>query len=882
MPETFLVVDGNSLVHRAFHALPRLTNSRGVMTNAAYGFTTMLLKALKEVAPALVAVAFDRGQPHRRLAAYEDYKGHRPPMAEGLAPQFALVEEILAALRVTTFGREGYEADDIIATLVKKAEERGLESFILTGDRDALQLISPLTRVMMTRKGISEVDIFDLRRLAEEYHLTPGQIPDLKGLMGDASDNIPGIPGIGEKTATQLLQQFGSLEAALEHAGEAPRQRTASLLREYAEQAALSKQLATVECDVPLDVDWEACRRREADYASLRSIFEELEFSSLLRNIEELQGARPQPPPAAGTAGFSWGSLAGKEELEDYLGQMTLAGRGAVVLVESGAGSVALGLAAPELEPAGLAVLPADLPAVAGRLIEVLGRAGIELYTHDVKDLVVRLARVGVDEAGLFSGDTLLAAYLTDPGGNNYDLSRLAGEHLGKRYKLPDDPVGEAAGRAHLIVEMGWLVEEKLAQAGMEELYRQVELPLSRVLARMELAGVAVDLEKLEAIGEELGRGMESIAGEIYTLAGETFNLNSPRKLSHILFEKLGLPAGKKTKTGLSTSAEVLEELAAEYPIAAKILDYRMLMKLKSTYIDGLKPLVNPKTGRLHTTFHQTVTATGRLSSAEPNLQNIPVRLELGRRIRQAFVPGEPGWVMLAADYSQIELRILAHITGDESLRQAFLDGEDIHARTAAEVFGVAPAEVTPEMRRRAKAVNFGIVYGITDFGLAQGLRISRSEAGEYIQKYFQRYPGVAAWVQDIVRQARENGYVTTLLGRRRYLRELFSSNYSTRKFGERTAMNTPIQGSAADLIKVAMVDIDAAMRQRGWRSHLLLQVHDELIFETPPEELPALARLARERMETAIALSVPLRVDLKYGPTWYDLQSLELETSHA
>lgn len=883
MAEEFLVVDGNSLVHRAFHALPILANVQGTITNAVYGFTVMLFKVLGEQKPAYAAVAFDKGKPVFRAQRYPDYKGQRPEISPQLAPQFDLVKRILAALRVPIFELEGFEADDLLGTLVCRAGKEGLDSLILTGDRDALQLLAPRVKVLLTRKGISQMEIYDMTRLLAEYDLAPEKMADLKGLMGDKSDNIPGVPGIGEKTALDLLHRFGSLENVLAHLDEVPRKKTAELLAAYADQARLSRELATIDCQVPLDVDWPACRLGEPDYPALLEIFRELGFVSLIPEVEARMGALgiESAGDERETEDSWWQALLNPEELRSLAAALA-AGDSQVAEVaifverDKCGRPLAVGLAFPGKLPAAME-LPSEIHPERGLsgLAPLLAAGDIALYWHDVKAAAVQLAGGGLAVRPP-AHDTMIAAYLLNPGNDRYSLPQIAAEHRGWNKPEVAGPAGMAAWGAEAVRETAPILEEKLRQSGMADLYHQVELPLALVLAEMELTGIGLDLAELEKIGVELAGGMETVAREVYELAGESFNLNSPKQLADILFGKLGLPPLKKTKTGYSTSAEVLEELALDHPIAAKILEYRTLMKLKSTYIDGLAPLVNPETGRLHTTFHQTVTATGRLSSSEPNLQNIPVRLELGRRIRRAFIP-RPGWVMLAADYSQIELRILAHMSGDENLIRAFREGEDIHTRTAAEVLGVAPQEVTPQMRRQAKAVNFGIVYGITDYGLGRDLGIPRGEAADFIASYFDRYPGVREYTRQVVAQAKEQGYVTTLLGRRRYLGELFSSSYPARKFGERMAMNTPIQGSAADLIKLAMVRLDRAMKEKGLAAKMLLQVHDELIFEVPPAEVATLAALARDYMETAMELTVPLKVDLMAGPNWYDLEDLTI-----
>ncbi|WP_258359614.1 DNA polymerase I [Moorella sulfitireducens (nom. illeg.)] len=871
-----LLVDGNSIIHRAFHALPPLQTSEGQQTNAVYGFATMLQKALDLVAPDYVIVAFDHSKVTFRHGLYGEYKGTRPETAPELRPQFALVKRLLAAWRLASCELEGYEADDLIGTLSHKGKGAGLEVLILTGDRDALQLVDDRVKVLLMRRGLSQVELLDREAIKKAYGLEAGQLIDVKALMGDASDNIPGVPGIGEKTAVQLVRQYGDLEGVLAHVHEMKGRKVAANLAAYADQARLSRELATIHCNLPVELELEACRRGKPDYQAVLDLYKELEFNSLVKDVlKAMQGedhgdanitvktlSLPQPRILAGLeelAGLA-GRLAGEQEVAVALALNNANYMEARVL--------AVGLAWEE----GMAALDTGgIPATGlAMALEPLLQAGP--IFHNAKEALVGMKEAGARVADP-GGDTMIAGYLLNPTASRHDLPELCLEHLDlalvEDASLPLNTARRAAAARLLHREL----VAKLQAAGMAELYRRVELPLTRVLGEMESDGVAVDLETLDLMGAELEGNIVALTEEIYRLAGEKFNINSSRQLGNILFEKLGLPPVKRTKTGFSTDAAVLEELAAKHPIAAKLVEYRQLTKLKSTYVDGLKPLVNPRTKSLHTTFNQTVTATGRLSSSEPNLQNIPVRLEVGRRLRRAFVPHGPGRFLLAADYSQIELRVLAHISGDAGMIAAFRRGEDIHTRTAAEVFGVPLREVTPLMRRSAKAVNFGIVYGISDFGLSRDLGISRSEAHEYIERYFQRYPGVRAYMEEVVARARQDGYVTTLLGRRRYLPELFSPNHTTRSFGERAAMNTPIQGSAADIIKIAMVKIFPLLEEQYPAARMVLQVHDELIFDVPEEDLPAVAALVKENMENTLELLVPLRVDLKYGPSWYDME---------
>ncbi|HHY32608.1 MAG TPA: DNA polymerase I [Firmicutes bacterium] len=963
-----VIIDGNSLANRAFYAIQAdLSTRTGERTNAVYGFANMLLRLLEEEKPDYLAVAFDRAAPTFRHLEFEGYKATRKGMPDELASQIPLIKELVEAFRVPVLEIDGYEADDIIGTVTRKAEEAGCESLIVTGDRDTLQLVSPLTRAVITRKGISEMETFDEAAVRERFGIAPGQVPDLKGLAGDASDNIPGVPGIGEKTAVKLIQTFGGVEEVLRNVDSVEPARARELIRNHAEQAQLSKRLAIIDRDVPIDFDLDACRLEEPDYARLADLFRRLEFRSLLRRLEARMGPGPgKPEPATPRSGTPpsrpsvppepvAGSLFGAEEVgpdvvrdearrgrppaapdEGVFGEPTVvtaeaSGRGARCAIvadldavrdlarELGAAKdftfdvVADGPHPMRAALVGVAFALPDgrafyvpfahsylgAPAVPERAaLDILGPVfeddAISKVCHDAKPKMIHLRRRGVKLEGLYF-DTMIGAYLVNPERKS-DLEHVIREQLGEDvYGV--DALYSAAGRGGLprtvaearaeavgdavceglarLPRLREVITKKLMDFGMQKLFCSVEMPLVTVLADMEMTGVAVDPERLRDLSRDMALRMAGLEREIYELAGEEFNINSPKQLGHILFEKLGLPAAKKTKTGYSTDAEVLEELSSHHRIAAKIVEYREIAKLKGTYADALASLINPETGRIHTTFNQTVTATGRLSSSDPNLQNIPIRKEEGRRIRAVFVPGKANSLILSADYSQIELRVLAHFSRDRALVESFRRDEDIHARTAASVFGVDIRDVTPEMRSRAKAVNFGIVYGISDFGLAKGLGISRKEAALFIDTYFRHYSGVKKYLDEVVEAARRDGYVTTLLNRRRYLPDLNSKNVPARKFAERTAMNTPIQGTAADIIKLAMVSVHRELGRRGLASKMILQVHDELVFEVPESEIEEVATLARRTMEEAVVLDVPLRADVKAGPNWLDLKAL-------
>ncbi len=856
--ERLVVIDGPSHLYRAYHAISYLSTSRGVPSHAVFGMSVMLWKLLREEQPDYVAVAWDAPGPTFRHEAFEAYKIQRPGMPDDLVRQIPHVKALFEALRIPLLEMAGYEADDILGTVVDRVRDLPVDVVLVTGDKDMLQLVGPRVRVLSANsKG--ERQLFDEALVREKWQVEPAQIPDLLGLMGDAVDNIPGVPGVGEKTAVKLIRQFGSVERLYQSlplvAG-----KLRELLAAHRKQALLSRELATVSTRVPLTLDLESLRCREPDRERLRGLWTELEFSTLLKQLL---------PPAVVVSREPVPILASPEALEGYLGGLPSAA--ALGLDWCGGGGppdpTLRGLAFfhPEVGPA-FFPLAEGFPPIGGCL--VIG--------HDLKLLLEWALLRGGHPFGF--DDTAVAAYLLNPARVSYALEELCLEAFGEGPPPPADPGDPAEVMAALAGERArWVwrywkhAHAQLEDTGLRPLYEDVECPLVPVLARMELTGIRVAPEGLEAFAKELERELDNLTREIHRLAGEPFNIGSPKQLAQILFEKLKLPPVKRTKTGYSTDADVLEQLALGHPLPQKILEHRTLAKLKSTYADTLPGLVHPATGRVHTSFNQLVTATGRLSSASPNLQNIPIRTELGRRIRQAFVP-EPGFRFLAADYSQIELRILAHLSGEEALVEAFSRGVDIHARTAALVFKVAPDAVTPEMRRVAKGIGFGIVYGISAFGLAQAAGVDQKAAQKYLDDYFARHPKVKAYLDGALAEGREKGYVTTLLGRRRYLPELNSSNPNARGMAERMAMNAPVQGSAADLIKIAMVRMAAALETRKLQSRMLLQVHDELLFEAPENELATLERLAREIMEGAMTLAVPLRVDIKTGLTWAEV----------
>lgn len=872
MPEKKLVLlDGNSLANRAFYALRLFSTSDGVYTNAVYGFLTMLYKLLEEEKPDYLVVAFDKGGGTFRNAQYPEYKATRKGAPEEFRPQLELLRQVLTALNVAWLRIDNYEADDILGTLSRQASDAGVATLIVTGDRDALQLVDGNVTTVLTKKGISEVVRYDPETLKAEYGLTPAQIIDLKGLMGDASDNIPGVPGVGEKTAQKLLAEYGSVEGVYAHLGEI-KGALKEKLAANAELAALSKQLATIVRDAPVNFTPDAMRLQEPNYAEAVALFKRLEFKSLLPKVTPKEGA----PEAAEVAAQDAVPVVMGVELTAQalaeLKQRVAAGEPLTVLASCPAPAGDPGRPVPALAALGLGdrvyLASGDRLREAGALIA----GSDQVIGHDLKPLYNWLYREGLEpEPPQF--DITLAAYLLDPGRTTYKL-----EDFARQYGLGELPEGDypaaMATRVSVLLRLKEAMAAALADQGLDRLFLEVEMPLMPLLAEMEAAGVGINQGTLAEMSVELQRRIEQSTSEIHQLAGMPFTIGSPKQLGEVLFEKLQLPHGKKTKTGAwSTDAEVLEELADQHEIVAKILDYRTLTKLKSTYVDALGALV-ARDGRIHTTFHQTVAETGRLSSKDPNLQNIPIRIEEGRRIRRAFVP-DAGNVLVAADYSQIELRVVAHYSGDPALREAFATGQDIHTRTAAIVHGVSMDEVTPDMRRQAKAVNFGLIYGQTDFGLARAVGMSRADARRFIETYFDKFAGVKQYMDEKKAEAREKGYVTTLEGRKRPLPEINHRIFTIRQNAERMAINTPIQGTAADMMKKAMIAVREAMRTAGLTARMILQVHDELVFECPGTEVEALTGLVRQEMQDAMRLDVPLTVDVKVGRNWYSVEKV-------
>lgn len=856
-----MAIDGNSLMHRAYYAIQGLSNKKGVPTNAIYGFTNVLLKLLQDYEPEYVGVAFDRKAPTFRHKEYKEYKETRQKTPEELIIQFDIVKELLKRMNIAIYEIDGYEADDILGTFARIAEENDLHALLVTGDRDALQLVSQNTHVLLirTRKGMSEVQIFDPEELKNAYGLTPEQIIDLKGLMGDSSDNIPGVPGVGEKTALKLLEQYSTLENILEHIDEISGKKLKENLTIYKEQAILSKKLATIIKDVPIDIKLEDCCYNIPRTEELRDLLEELEFKSIIKKLGFEDRIEAEAKPSSREKEII--SIKDLKDLEDMVDN--LASKPLLSMLVGDDFTIACTSNKLYRIPLRKDLISdgIDFGEALQYLQPILTNEKIRKIVYDGKTFMKTLEQYDVKVNGL-DFDVFVAAYLLDPVKNKYELAQLMYEYLGAEVSSVD--------AADLIL-LADVMKNKLKEYRMEKLYSEIEHPLIFVLKDMEETGFKVDKTILQELDVEFSKELKTLTQKIYDIAGEEFNINSPKQLGDILFEKLNLPVIKKTKTGYSTDVQVLEQLVDQHEIIEYIIEYRQVMKLKSTYIDGLMNMINTGDGRIHSNFNQTVTATGRISSTEPNLQNIPVRMEMGRQIRRVFVASDENHVLVDADYSQIELRVLAHISQDERFIDAFLQGQDIHRRTAAEIFGIPIEQVTPEQRSSAKAVNFGIVYGISDFGLAKNLGISRAKAKKYIDSYFSRYPGIKEYMDEIVKQGKEKGYVETLMGRRRNLPELASRNHNIRSFGERVAMNTPIQGTAADIIKKAMNDVYYGLKERGLRSKLILQVHDELIIDTYLPELEEVKTLVKDKMENAVKLDVPLVVDIGTGFSWYD-----------
>lgn len=887
MEKTIVIIDGNSLINRAYYAMrqPMITKD-GIYTQGIFGFLNMLTKIEKDYEPGYITVAFDLKAPTFRHLEYKEYKAGRKKMPPELAMQMPLLKEILRAMKIKILEMEGFEADDIIGTVARHAEEQGLEPLIITGDKDELQLATDKTRIIITRKGISQFETYDRQAMIDQYGFTPKQFIDFKGLMGDPSDNIPGIPGVGEKTAQKLILEYGSVENLLASTEKISSKKMREKIEDNAQLALMSLRLATINTNVPLELNFDEFRMEEPDYDKLIELYTKLEFNSFLKKLDKAAVKNAAAVPQINTDGIQRRILENPEEL------------------------AALKLTAPVF----LKVMGnhnhKDKPEVYGICIMLTNgnfyyidcekkgmlEAAISLFNqespgfagHDLKEDYYMLMRFGLTECNTFF-DTAVGQYVLESGRSNYDLKTLAYEYfhesledekefLGREgqvelFRNPAEEYSQYGLRwCAVVMNLMPLLEEKIKEENLEQVLYEVELPLIEVMAAMERDGVKVDKKELTDLGEIITAQVDVVTRRIYELAGEEFNINSPAQLGSILFEKLGLTAGKKTKRGYSTSAETLERIMDEHEIVPCILEYRTLTKLNSTYIEGLLPLID-REERIHAHFNQTVTATGRISCTEPNLQNIPIRQAFGRQLRKAFVPADEQHILIGADYSQIELRVLAHMADDPVLIEAFNNGEDIHRTTAANVLGVPPEKITLEERSRAKAVNFGVIYGMSAFGLSSELHITRKDADAYIKAYFEKHTAVKRFMDEQVRLCKEQGYVSTILGRKRYINEISASNYMVRQVGERLAMNSPIQGSAADIIKLAMIRVYRELKERGLKSRLILQVHDELIIDTCQEEQEVVRRLLVENMEKAIELKAHLTVDLNQGASWYDLK---------
>ena len=874
-----LIIDGNSILNRAYYGIRPLTAPDGTPTNAVYGFLNILLKHLDEESYDYLCVAFDVKEKTFRHKRYELYKAQRKPAPEDFLVQLPLMKEVLAAMNCMCMELPGYEADDIIGTVSKICDQSGVECNILTGDKDDLQLISDNTTVklVVTRMGRTTTTDYHPEQFREKYGIEPSEFIDVKALMGDASDNIPGVAGVGEKTAMSLIQNYKNIDYIYEHIDELEiKEGVRNKLKNDRDNAYLSYELATIDRNAPIDFDFSAAVRGGYNESELAALFTRLNFRSFISKLKL---------DKATEAAEATDTIEGIGKSADFKDLISAA---------SAAKKVAYTLSGNRLfiKPPKGDVIYAD--ADKEDLKEFFGDSEISKVGYDIKEDIIAVSEYGIDAPEspfrAMTFDVMLAAYILDPTQSSYPIDTLCTKYLSAYLDCDDsadggeqlsmlDVIEPSSDKTQLIINRVYAIErlaektaDEIEKNGQHYLYYDVELPLTEVLARLQLRGMYVDRDELTDFGRMLDDRINLLCDEIYSLAGEEFNINSPKQLGVILFEKLELPFGKKNKSGgYSTNAEILEKLRDKHEIVEKVLEYRQLAKLKSTYVTGLSSVVNPKTGRIHSHFNQTVTNTGRLSSTEPNLQNIPVRTPLGREIRKMFIAEKDGWTLIDADYSQIELRVLAHIADDSAMKQAFLDNEDIHTQTAATVFKTPVDEVTPLMRSRAKAVNFGIVYGIGAFSLAKDIGTSRAEAQQYIDEYLAHYGNVALYMNQVIESAKECGYITTVLGRRRYIPELSASSHQLRMFGERVAMNAPIQGSAADIIKIAMVNVDRRLAESGLSARLVLQVHDELIVESPESEKDAAAAILKEEMEKAYKLSVPLIVDMNSGKSWYD-----------
>lgn len=869
MNSKIVLIDGHSILNRAFYGLPDLTNADGLHTNAIYGFLTIMFKILEEEKPEYLTVAFDVHAPTFRHEMYEEYKGTRKPMADELRQQVPVIKEVLKAMGIRIIEQAGLEADDLIGTLSKRCAQKGMEVSVISGDRDLLQLATEQVKIRIpkTKQGRTEVEDYYAQDVKERYQVTPTEFIDLKALMGDASDNIPGVPSIGEKTATKIITEYHSIEEAHAHVDEVKPPRASKALKEHWDMAVMSKRLATINVDADFPYELDEAKLGNIYTEEAYAYFQKLQFKNLLQRFDvtapsnQVEDAfREVKDRKEAEAIFA--AAKGADEIGACIFKDT---QNVLPLFAGQAGIDGIGLCFSKKD---VYCIRAGQGIEVSWLLEQLEGVAIDagrFAMFDIKEALehIRIAR----QDNCF--DVTVAAYLLNPLKSNYTYEDVAREQLNLIIEDKLDAWTKACYEAYTAYATSGILWKRLKECLMDRLFMDIEMPLVFTLYDMEVNGVKVEAEALKYYGDQLGAKIVELEKDIYEEAGETFNINSPKQLGVVLFENMKIPGGKKTKTGYSTAADVLEKLAPDYPIIAKILEYRQYTKLKSTYADGLAGYIR-EDGRIHSKFNQTITATGRLSSTEPNLQNIPIRVELGRLIRKVFIP-EDGFVFVDADYSQIELRVLAHCSGDSHLIDAYKEKKDIHRITASQVFHIPFDEVTDQQRRNAKAVNFGIVYGISSFGLSQDLSITRKEASKYIEDYFTTYPGIKIFLDDTVKHAKEMGYVVTLFGRRRPVPELSSSNYMQRSFGERVAMNAPIQGTAADIIKIAMIGVGRRLKEQKMKSRLVLQVHDELLVEAYKPELDQVKKILKEEMEQAASLDVPLEIDMHTGDNWYE-----------
>lgn len=861
--EKLLILDSNSLMNRAFYALPPLTNSEGISTSAIYGFMNMLLKMKEEIKPDYIVAAFDRKAPTFRHKEYSDYKAGRKKMPAELAMQFPIIKDILKNLAIEIYEIDGFEADDIIGTVANLCEKEGIEVYVVTGDKDALQLASENINVIITKKGVTETEEYNKQAFIHEYKITPKQFIDVKGLMGDKSDNIPGVPGIGEKTAFKLIQTYGSIEEVLNNVENVNGKRLKENLEEYREQALFSKKLATIITEVPIDINLDDIKSNDNfNKEALKEQLMKLEMKKLLYKIigEDEKKEISINKETINTLEALKKTL---EEIKDEA-FFTYTVLDSPIFSKIRIDKIFLGQENQSKEICIDEIIEENKEEALKIIKSFMENENIKKVIHDSKALITILSKENIELKGL-EFDTAIAAYLLDSSKGKYELNSLI-----SRYLLEDVEENNFLNLSFYIKPLYLKLKELINKDNMDELYYTIELPLVYVLSAMEKEGFNIDKLMLDELQNNFTTEIDKTQKEIYNLAEEEFNISSPKQLGKILFEKLDLPIIKKTKTGYSTNAEVLEQLKDKHPIIEKVIYYRQITKLNSTYVEGLKNVVDSD-GAIHSSFNQTVTTTGRLSSTEPNLQNIPIKYEMGREIRKVFIPKEKGDIILSCDYSQIELRVLAHMANDENMINAFKHHSDIHRKTASEVFNTPFEEVTPLMRSRAKAVNFGIIYGMSDFSLAQDLKISKKEAAEYMAIYFDRYPNIKSYLNETVEKAKEDGYVLTILNRRRFIPEIKSSNKIVKALGDRLAMNAPIQGSAADIIKIAMVKVYNRLNKEKLKSKLILQVHDELILNVKENEEENVRALVKEEMEKAVKLKVPMEVDINEGSTWYE-----------